>query len=211
MSKKRKRDKQRQRQAQAAQTDAPLDEAAAQAAAERRAQQKREWAERKKARERKPAPIGMYAWAGGGAAVLIAVVVGAVLLLSGGGSSEGGAVATATPDPRVAGLPIAQTVEIDAGDSGQATGTYFDPNTVSGRAGEVIEFVVKNVGSVAHNLRVSGEDHEYDTRDDFLTDPGTIQPGQEARVLVKIDTPGTYEFHCDFHPLTQIGNLIISG
>jgi len=55
----------------------------------------------------------------------------------------------------------------------------------------VVEIRMINVGSVAHNLRVSGVDKEYATRDDFLTDPGTIKEGEEGSVLVKIDDPGT--------------------
>ena len=209
MSKKNKRDRgQNPRDAASDLGAPPMSEADAQAAAEHRARQKQEWAERKKARDRKPLPIAMYAWSAAGVGTVAAVVVGAVLLLSGGSDSTPSA--TATPDSRVEGLPIAQTVEIEAGDQGQATGTYFDPSTITGAAGEVIEIKVKNVGSVAHNLRVSGEDKEYETRDDFLSNPGTIRAGDEATVLVKIDTPGTYPFQCDFHPTQQMGNLVIS-
>lgn len=46
------------------------------------------------------------------------------------------AAATPVPDPRVAGLPIAQEVQIIADDEGQANNPTFDTTAVSGKAGE---------------------------------------------------------------------------
>jgi len=133
----------------------------------------------------------------------------AVSIASEGSSSTGGPAVSRTPDPRVAGQTPAATFAIEAGDAGQATGTYFRPDTITGNAGEVIEIVVTNAGSVAHNLRVSGPDREYDTADDFWTDVFSIKAGEESRVLLKIDQPGSFPFRCDFHPTTQTGVLVL--
>ena len=178
--------------------------------AARRAQQKAEWAAQKKKDDRRPIPASTFAWIGGLAGIAVLTVAGVFLLVSGGSDSDGPAAPTATPDPRVAGLPIAKTVDVEADDDGQEVNPRFSPTSVTGNAGEVIEIRMINVGSVAHNLRVSGIDKEYDTRDDFLTDPGSIKGGEEGSVLVKIDEPGTYPFRCDFHPDQQIGNLVLN-
>jgi plastocyanin len=177
----------------------------------RREQQKLEWQQRKKAKERKKTPTAVYAWAGGIVATVAVVAVAVFLLLQGGGDdSSASSGITPTPDRRVAGLPVDQTIEVEAGDAGQATGTFFEPGELAGQAGQVIEIKVTNIGSVAHNLRVSGTDSEYDTRDDFLSEPGTIDPGEEGIVTLKIDEPGAYPFRCDFHSQQQIGTLILN-
>jgi uncharacterized cupredoxin-like copper-binding protein len=180
--------------------------------AERRAQQKAEWAAKKKKEEREPVNVAALAWIGGiiGAVAVVGVV--GFLLLSGGSNSSGSTEPTATEDPRVAGLPIAQTINLEAG--GAESGSFFRPNQITGSAGEVIEIKITNTGTVSHNLRVSGEDGEYgDDRnpgDDFLSDPYAIKPGETARALVKIDKAGTYPFQCDFHPLDQKGTLVLN-
>lgn len=180
--------------------------------AERRAQQKAEWAARKKKEERQPVSVTTWAWIGGVAGAVVIVGVVGFLVLSGGSDSDGAAEPTATADPRVDGLPIAETIELEAG--GAESGSYFQPSQITGPAGEVIELVITNTGTVSHNLRLSGEDGEYgDDRnpgDDFLSDPYAIKPGESARALVKIDKAGSYPFQCDFHPLDQKGTLVLN-
>ena len=172
----------------------------------RRARQVREWESRKKQKERSAASGSPLPWVAGGVGLLAAVVVGAVLLLSGGGSD--GTSATPVVDPRVTGLPVDQTVELIAEDDGQSVNPRFEPNVVNGKAGEVIEFQVRNEGTVAHNLTVSGPDKEYGTPDDFTMN--SIDAGEESTLRVKLNTPGTYPFRCDLHPEQQIGSLILS-
>jgi plastocyanin len=188
----------------------PLDEAAA---AARREQQRREWAQQKKTKERKPVPVALYAWLGAGGLAIAGAVILVVVLVSGGGGDDGGPAGTPVIDSRVAGLPVDQTEEVIADDEGQATNPTFSKTTIVGKSGDVIEITMPNVGSVAHNLHVAGEDNEYSDlpdSDDWITDPGTVQPGETGVVRVKIDTPGTYDFQCDFHPTQQRGVLILS-
>lgn len=144
--------------------------------------------------------------------VAIGVGVLAFLILSSGSSgvTGGGTSATPTPDPRVAGLPIDTPIEITAGDDGAnpASSSFFQPDSVTADAGDVIEFVVTNTGSVTHNIWVAGPDNEYETDDDF----GPIElisPGETGRLVVTIDGPGTYLFRCEIHPDIQIGELIL--
>ena len=141
----------------------------------------------------------------------VVVVLGFLILTSGSsGTTGGGAAAMPTPDPRVAGA-IDESFEITGGDSGAsvaATTSFFQPSTVTGDAGDGIEFVLTNTGSVTHNIWVAGPDNEYDTADDFGP-IDLIKPGETGRLLVKIEEPGTYSFRCQIHPEIQTGELIL--
>jgi len=148
-------------------------------------------------------------WIIAGAIAVVAGMVVLFLVLSGGSSSDdtAGAQATPRPDPRVAGATPAATVTVEADDDGQQVNPRFVPNVLEGPAGEVIAIDITNAGTVAHNLRVSGVDKQYDTADDFAS--LTVQPGKEQGMLVRIDTPGSYPFRCDFHP-QQVGTLAVN-
>jgi uncharacterized cupredoxin-like copper-binding protein len=83
----------------------------------------------------------------------------------------------------------------------------FVPNVLEGPAGQVFAINIKNVGTVVHNLNVSGLDKQYETPDDFTS--LAVQPGKEQRLLVRLDPPGSYPFRCDFHPEQQVGTLVV--
>jgi hypothetical protein len=186
---------------------APQDEAAA---AARREEQRRIWAERKRAKERKPLPVALYAWLAAGAAGIVGVIVLVMLLIGGGGGDDSSPAATFVPDPRVGSLPVDQTEEIIADDQGQSVNPTFSKTTIIGRVGEVIEIRLRNDGTVAHNLSIAGEDGEYGSDDDWTTQPGSVDPGETGILRVKLDDPGSYPFQCDFHPVQQRGELILS-
>ena len=142
--------------------------------------------------------------------VAIGAVILAVLIVTSGSSGTTGPAAEPTPDARVAELAPTASFTIEAGDDGTGNNSFFSPNTISANAGDVIELVVTNTGAVSHNLRVSGPDGEYSTGDDFESQPFAIKPGETVRTAVKIESPGTYPFRCDFHPALQVGTLVLS-
>ena len=137
--------------------------------------------------------------------MVIAVGVLAYLILSSGSSgvTGGGTAATPAPDPRVAGLPVDDTISLNVND------VDFSSTEISGNAGDVIEIIVTNTGTISHNLVVAGSDDEYDTKDDFEPYPFAIKAGDTGRVVLKIDEPGTYRFRCAFHPTFEIGTLTL--
>lgn len=136
--------------------------------------------------------------------MVIAVGVLAYLILSSGSSGvTGGAGSEPTPDPRVAGLTPDDTIGVNVDD------INFSSREITGNAGDVIELMVTNTGTISHNLVVAGPDDEYDTEDDFEPDPFAIQPGETGQVVVKIDEPGTYRFRCAFHPNIEFGTLTL--
>jgi plastocyanin len=149
-------------------------------------------------------------WIVAGAVAAVAGIVILFLVLSGGSESEGGSSTSArtpTPDPRVAGATPATTISVEADDEGQQVNPRFVPAALQGPAGDVVAIDIANVGSVAHNLRVSGLDKQYETADDFTS--LTVQPEKQQQLLVKIDAAGAYPFRCDFHP-QQTGTLTLN-
>lgn len=160
---------------------------------------------RQQRRGPKPATLG---WVAAGVAALAAVGVFAFFVFTSDSDSGQGTIVSQTPDPRVAGLTPNASLDIEAGDAGQATGTYFDPRDPTATAGDVIELTLTNAGSVAHNLRISGLDKQMNTADDW--DTTVIAAGGETSILVKIDEAGAYPFQCDLHPTTQTGVLTLN-
>lgn len=169
-------------------------------------------------RPRRQVDVARYARIGAWVAAALVAVGGiafiAIVVLSSGGNSDATVITPSrTPDPRVGtSTPTAgQSFTIEL--AGNADTAQFIPATLQGKAGAVIEIIAKNTGTVAHNVRVSGPNKTFEPdvpgSDDFVTDPITVQPGQEGRIRLKLDTPGNYPFRCDFHPQQQISTLTI--
>jgi plastocyanin len=200
----------RDRAAEAAAASAPDQEAArlhrAKAKAEQEVERLRRKARRESAGGLPPLLVGIPV-----AVALVAVVIVLVVVLAGGsGGDDGG---TPTPDPRLTpGVTPAMTLTMIA--QGEEEGSTFSPDTLTIPAGEVVDIVVTNTATrVSHNLRVSGDDGEYATddpanpKDDWLLP--IVEKGQTESLRLKMDTPGSYKFQCDFHPQTQKGTLIV--
>src|SRR3990172_3234917 len=128
----------------------------------------------------------------------------AVLILTSGSSSEGQVVGTPRP---TANLTPTVTLNVEAG--GEENSSFFSPDALTVKAGEVFEIIVKNTGAVTHNLRLAGPDNVYENNDDFVSTPYSVEPGEEGRVVAVFEEPGTYDFRCDFHPLVQFGKLTV--
>lgn len=180
--------------------------ARARAKAEHEAERLRRKAKREHAAGLNPLVLGIPIAAAAVAAVIVAVVLVA------GGSGDDGPAASPTLDPRLGGATPAATFTMDA--IGEEEGSTFVPDTLTVPAGQVVEIVVVNKATrVSHNLRVSGEDGQYETddpknlKDDWLLP--IVEAGKTGRLQLKMDTPGSYKFQCDFHPQTQKGTLIV--
>jgi len=207
MSKKKRRGQQRQSQ-QPAQS-APAASMEEQAA--RREAQREEWRREKQRTERAGSGRGIL-YAAGAVALMAVVAIGGFVLLSGGGGGDdddGGAPVVI--DPRIGNAQPTMSFTVVADDEGQNVNATFDPTTLTAPAGEVIEIILDNQGTVHHNLNVVGVDGEAGTTDDWVTDPLSVAPGETGRVLVKIDDSGSYLYRCDFHPEQQRGTLILTG
>ncbi len=135
--------------------------------------------------------------------LVIGVGVLAFLILSGGSSeTAGNGSSTPAPDPRVAGTPD-DTISVNVND------VNFSNTELSGNAGDLIEILVTNTGTISHNLVVAGLDDVYGNADDFEPEPFAIQPGETGRVMVKLDPADVYRFRCAFHPNIEFGTLTL--
>ncbi|MEE8347629.1 MAG: cupredoxin domain-containing protein [Dehalococcoidia bacterium] len=172
-------------------------------AAARRSRTERKRAKRKDGVWDRVGRVHVSPWLIATPVVATVVVIVAVLILTSGSSGTTGGAADTTPDPRVAGLTPEASVSLNVDD------INFSNREITGNAGEVIELVVTNTGTISHNLVVAGPDNEYDTKDDFNPEPFAIKAGETGRVVIKIDDPGTYLFRCAFHPEIEFGTVVL--
>jgi plastocyanin len=119
-----------------------------------------------------------------------------------------------TPEPSASPVhaPAAQTITMSdfyfADVDGNKEPTFDVP------AGQSLTFNIISDGFAFHNVHVANADGQYAM--DFCTtvvgdpcsDPPMVRPGTTARIAVKFDAPGTYEFRCDFHPADMRGTFI---
>jgi plastocyanin len=95
-----------------------------------------------------------------------------------------------------------------SGSSGKASGANtvtlkakdfsYTPTAVDVKQGKVT-FTVDNGGSVEHNLTVAGLKINKD-----------VEAGETASVTVDAK-PGTYAFHCEYHPTKMKGTITIGS
>ena len=96
-----------------------------------------------------------------------------------------------------------------AGGETPGTGTYDvtmtdagnTPNDYTVAADSTLTLNFTNKGAAAHNVRVAGEDNQYNTSDDAVSDPDLIIAGGKGKLIWKAPSKaGEYLFKCDFHP-----------
>jgi plastocyanin len=115
-------------------------------------------------------------------ALTLALLAFGGVLTACGSSSKDDAASTDKP---------AKTAELEADDF------YFDPTGIALAAGnDTIE--VDNNGDALHNLTVEGLDVDQD-----------LKPGTKTKVSVDAK-PGTYKFHCEYHPTKMKGTITVS-
>ena len=87
------------------------------------------------------------------------------------------------------------------------------PNTsnvsIELKPGETVRLLVSNTGSISHSVRVAGADGEYETSDDFVSEPEIIQPGEEGFLIVRLDEEGEFRFRDPTAPLA-IGTIMVT-
>jgi plastocyanin len=76
-------------------------------------------------------------------------------------------------------------------------------------AGSTAGLTVANVGTAIHNMRVSGDDGQFDTGDDMVSDPELISGGSSGTIDIALAAAGTYAYRCDFHPTDMVGDITV--
>ena len=74
----------------------------------------------------------------------------------------------------------------------------FDPTDLSASTGDTIE--VSNEDDTEHNFTAEDADIDED-----------IDPGDSITISLSDVDPGSYDFHCEYHPDTMKGTLKVSG
>lgn len=104
----------------------------------------------------------------------------------------------------------------DGGDGGELSfdvsmgDNFFEPNEFSVPAGAKVTFNLTNDGAAIHNMRIAGDDGEYNTDDDAVSDPDLVSAGGTAVLeWVAPDQPGEVDFQCDFHPTDMVGTITV--
>jgi plastocyanin len=78
-----------------------------------------------------------------------------------------------------------------------AANITFSPTDIKTPAGDVT-FVVKNNDKVEHNLTIERTKVNKD-----------VEGGKTVKVTAKL-AAGTYAFHCEYHPDTMKGTIVVS-
>ena len=89
----------------------------------------------------------------------------------------------------------------------EMTDEAYTPSDFTVARGAQVTLNLTNAGMAIHNVRIAGEDDEYNTADDAVSDPDLITGGDTG--TVKWTAPnkaGEYKYQCDIHP--NLGGII---
>src|SRR3990170_1111054 len=117
----------------------------------------------------------------------------------------------AAPSPGAGATPVAVQGEIsmDMGDNFFQMGDQKNP-TLSVKIGQAVKVNLTSKGVAIHNMRTAGEDGNYNSGDDDVSDPNPVPSGATATLEFTFDKAGTFSYQCDFHPLDMKGEIIIA-
>jgi plastocyanin len=81
------------------------------------------------------------------------------------------------------------------------TDNKCDPPAFTASAGATLTFNLTKKGTALHNLPIAGEDNQFNTTDDVVSDTNLISGGQTgALTCTAPHQAGEYKFRCDIHP-----------
>lgn len=102
------------------------------------------------------------------------------------------------------------TTTLEMSVTGVEADTSFSPAALQVAAEEVVRIEVKNDSELSHGLRVAGADGEYNTADDFVSNPDIIPAGETGFLIVRFDAPGQIEFE-DSTANEATGTIVVSA
>ncbi len=112
-----------------------------------------------------------------------------------------------TPGPPV---QVSGDIDFAMGDNFFDLDGAINP-TLEIAAGDTVNFTVPNIGVNIHNLRIAGPDGEYNTDDDFISDPDLITGGEQGTLEFTFGEASTFPYQCDFHPAEMLGEITVTG
>jgi len=81
--------------------------------------------------------------------------------------------------------------------------------TLTVTAGTSVTLTLTNGGNTVHNLSIAGEDDEFGTDDDLVSEPDAINGGETGAITFTFASPRTYLYECDFHPDQMAGEITV--
>src|SRR3990172_7617678 len=117
----------------------------------------------------------------------------------------------AAPSPGAGATPVAVQGEVsmDMADNFFQLGDQKNP-TLSVKIGQAVKVNLTNKGVAIHNMRTAGEDGNYNSGDDDISDPNLVSPGATASLEFTFDKVGTFSYQCDFHTTDMKGEIIVA-
>jgi len=153
------------------------------------------------------------AWQMGGVMAIAAVVLlaGSIWAVAEEDEAEGGHEPTngevngggGEPTDGEPSPPPEGVVLVSMGDN------FFDPADITTAAGEEVTIDLINNGAATHNMRIAGEDGEYNTDDDAVSDPEVMSATQTGTLVWTPSAAGEIPFRCDFHPTDMVGTITV--
>jgi plastocyanin len=90
------------------------------------------------------------------------------------------------------------------------TDNKFAPGDFTVPAGSSVTFNLTNDGAAIHNMRIAGDDGEYNSDDDAVSDPDLVNGGDTAVLeWTAPEEAGEVDFQCDFHPTDMLGTITV--
>jgi plastocyanin len=108
------------------------------------------------------------------------------------------------------------TIVVSMAESGEVAAgvavNFFEPKQFTVSPGQNVTFNLTNDGAAIHNLRIAGEDGQYNTDDDTVSEPAQVSSGETGTIdWTAPDEAGTFEFRCDFHPTDMVGTVTVES
>ena len=122
------------------------------------------------------------------------VVATGALAACGSSSSSSGSGAYSKP----AATPSSSAVATGDGPRVTAKDFSFTPTAIDLTAGKTVTISATNDGGAKHNLTIKDLKVNVD-----------LPPGSTKTATVKGAKPGTYEFHCEYHPTQMKGTVTV--
>ena len=76
-------------------------------------------------------------------------------------------------------------------------------------AGSKVTLSLINSGTAIHNMLTTGPDGKFQTADDQVSNPLTVNGGGTGTLEISFDKPGTYQYQCQFHPIDMKGDITV--
>ncbi len=80
-----------------------------------------------------------------------------------------------------------------------AANTTYSPTTITLKKGQKVTFALKNTDAIKHNLTIKGLKINTD-----------VNSGKTGVATLTLKVPGTYEFHCEYHPQKMKGTITVT-